>query len=446
MHALITRLRRLLATEHLRTLLRGAVLVMAVRVLGAALAYTSHVLLARWMGVFQFGLFIYAWIWVIVPAYLLPLGMSAAVVRFVPEYLTRAAPRRLRGVIAFSRRLTLASGLAYALLGTAVLRLLAPHLPAGHAPPLLLAVWCTPLFALMLLHEGLARSFDRVVLAFSPQYLWRPLGLLLLGGLLYSRGWPLDATLAMQLSILVCGVVLLGQMALFRHGLPATMRRARPVWQGRHWLRIAFPMLLVQGFDLLFLNTDLLVLGVFASPDQVGIYNAAVRTAGLISFVHYAVTSLAAQRFSALATRRDRARIERLLRTSVHLMFWPALAIAAALAMFGPTLLALFGPEFRAGYPTLLILIAGHLANAAVGPLSVLLNMTGHQAHNARIMGATALVNLALNLLLIPLWGIRGAALATVTAMLLTAALLARGVRRRFGFLALPLPRPAMHD
>ncbi len=426
--------------DSLRSLLHGAALVLAVRVLGAGLAWALQVLLARWMGAYEFGRFIYAWIWVIVPAYLLPLGLSVAVVRFVPRYLARGEPGPLRGVIAFSRRLTLATGLAYAGLGSGLLAVLAPHLPATYREPLALALWCTPLFALLLLHEGLARSFDRVLLAFSPQYLWRPLGLLLVCGALYAGGRPLDAPLVMQVSLAVCAAVLLAQMAAFRHGLPAAVRRAAPVWQGRHWLRVAFPMLLVQGFDLLFLNTDLLVLGAFRPPDQVGIYQAAARTAGLISFVHYAVEALAAQRFAALAIRHDTAGIERLLRRSVRLMFWPALAIATALLLLGPALLGLFGPGFDAGYPVLLILLAGHLARAAAGPLSVLLNMTGHEGHNARILGGTALANLAGNLLLVPAFGMHGAALATVGAMLLTSALLAWGVRRRLGLLALPLP------
>ena len=80
--------------------------------------------------------------------------------------------------------------------------------------------------------------------------------------------------------------------------------------------------------------------------------------------------------------------------------------------------LSLFGAEFTAASTALLILIAGQLVNAVTGPCNLLLSMTGHQATTARIMAGAVGVNLALNLALIPRFGIEGAAVATMLSTL----------------------------
>jgi O-antigen/teichoic acid export membrane protein len=89
------------------------------------------------------------------------------------------------------------------------------------------------------------------------------------------------------------------------------------------------------------------------------------------------------------------------------------LPIALVLLIFGRQILELFGEGFSAGYPVLAILVCGQLVNALAGPVGYLMSMTGHQNKAAAIVGFSACLNLALNGLLIPLWGMLGAAIAT---------------------------------
>ena len=86
-------------------------------------------------------------------------------------------------------------------------------------------------------------------------------------------------------------------------------------------------------------------------------------------------------------------------------------------------LLWLFGPQFVEGYPVMLILVVGFLFRSAMGPAEFLLNMLGQQTACAAVLVTTAILNIALNLLLIPAFGLIGAAAAT-SASLVTAALL----------------------
>jgi len=90
---------------------------------------------------------------------------------------------------------------------------------------------------------------------------------------------------------------------------------------------------------------------------------------------------------------------------------------AVVLVVAGPLALHAYGSAFTAGYPVLLILSIVQVAAATMGGLSgYLLTMTGHEWQASRVVVGTALLNLALTVVLTPLLGIVGAALATLVA------------------------------
>lgn len=82
--------------------------VFLVRVASAMLALVSQVLLARWMGKFEFGIYIYVWTWVLMIGALSEVGLSSAARRFIPEYSELKAVDRLRGFLVGSRWLAFA--------------------------------------------------------------------------------------------------------------------------------------------------------------------------------------------------------------------------------------------------------------------------------------------------------------------------------------------------
>jgi O-antigen/teichoic acid export membrane protein len=122
--------------------------------------------------------------------------------------------------------------------------------------------------------------------------------------------------------------------------------------------------------------------------------------------------------------------------------------------VFGEELLiTAFGPEYAGGYLALVVLATGQLLNAAAGSVGALLNMTGHARDTVAGLLAGAILNATLNLVLIPLYGIEGAAYATAITFVFWNVLLHRKVRQRLGiessaFLPTPLPKaaPATHS
>lgn len=420
--------------RNLAAIIKGSILVMAIRVAGAGSVYASHVLLARWMGRADYGVFVYAWTWVTVLAVLACLGFDNASVRFIPEYLTKQAWRPIAGIIQAARRTTATAGAAIAILGIMAVQLMGQRIDPAFVVPMQTAFLCVPLFALTLLYTGFARSFGWVGLAYSPQFIARPIVLTAaVGALLASGAYPSDIRV-MKLAFLTCIIILVAQAAFFARSLPCSAARAQPVYHMRHWRSVSMPLLLIQSYDLILAQADVLLLGLFVQPGDVAVYHAAVRTAGLISMVLYAVVALAGPKFASLAAEGKSAELETVALGSAHLVFWPSLIVAALLLLFGEKILDLFGEGFAAGYPLLATLILGHMFVATTGPVSTLLNMTGFQNQSARVLGCSATANIVLNFALIPLWGATGAAVATVASMVLAVIWFVIISKQRFGF------------
>src|SRR5947209_16761274 len=144
-----------------------------IRVLSAALAYLSQILLARWMGGSDYGVYVYVWTWVLLLGSMMDFGISASAQKIIPEYRTRGEHALLRGFLAGSRWMTFVVSTVLALLLAAVVRLLAPSIDANAIVPLYLDCIALPPFVVANTQDGIACSHDWMRLGLMPQFIVR---------------------------------------------------------------------------------------------------------------------------------------------------------------------------------------------------------------------------------------------------------------------------------
>jgi len=423
--------RKLGLGEDLSVVLRGAGLTLIIQLTAVGLNYGSQILLARWMGPFEFGVYVFAWSLALPISVAATIGLSGAVIRFVPQYLTTESWSRLRGLVRRSTMITLAVGLGIVAAGELLIFVLQPWLADYYVDPLRLALICIPFLSLIVLLSGLSRGFGWVGLAYAPQFLLVP-GLTVFGVVAFKLFvGPLTAIRVLGLAIAACAVTALWQAGRFRFAIPATVRGSQPSYDTRLWVRVAVPLFLSDGVFLLLWSADEVMLGSMMGPDEVSIYHACVKTAGLTLVFFNATTALAAPRFAALLVDRDRAHQEQFARSVSRWMFFPTLGLALALIGLGSIVLSTFGSTFVAGYPVLIVLALGYLAQAATGPVSAYLAVSGNQDAIVLVTAVAATTNVVFNLLLIPPFGVMGAAVASVLSALVYQAWQYVLVRRR---------------
>ena len=115
---------------------RLAATIFAIRVASAVMAYGAQILLARWMGTSDYGIYVYVWTWVLLLGSMMDFGISASAQKLIPEYRTHGQHALLRGFLSGSRWLTFAVSTVVALMLAGLVRLLSSWIDAASIVPL----------------------------------------------------------------------------------------------------------------------------------------------------------------------------------------------------------------------------------------------------------------------------------------------------------------------
>src|ERR1700694_4571513 len=131
--------------------------IFVIRVVSAALAYVSQILLARWMGGSDYGVYVYVWTWVLLLGSMMDFGISASAQKIIPEYRTRGEHALLRGFLSGSRWMVLVVSLVVSGLLAGVVKLLSPWIGADTIVPLYIGCITLPAFVVANTQDGIAR-------------------------------------------------------------------------------------------------------------------------------------------------------------------------------------------------------------------------------------------------------------------------------------------------
>lgn len=431
---IIARLRALLGgSSEASVTKRLAGTIFIIRVLSAALAYFSQVLLARWMGTSDYGVYVYVWTWVLLLGSMMDFGISASAQKIIPEYRTLGEHALLRGFLSGSRWITLAVSALVSLLLAGLVKALSPWMDASTVVPLYIGCATLPAFVVANTQDGIARSHDWMRLGLMPQFIVRQALIIGFTAGAFVLGFNLGATAAMLASAAAVWIAMIGQMVVLNRKLGGHVAPGPKAYDFRGWLAISLPILMVESFYLLLSYTDVLMLQQFRSSEEVGVYFAVVKTLALVSFIHYAMSATTAHRFAEYHALGDKPRLAAYVTHAIQWTFWPSLAATIVLLALGKPLLWLFGPQFVVGYDIMFIAAIGLVVRSAIGPVERLLNMLGHQHICALAYALAFVMNLILCFVLVPRFGGHGAAAATSIALTFETVLLFWIVRKRLG-------------
>jgi len=404
-----------------------------IRVVSAALAYLSQILLARWMGGSDYGIYVYVWTWVLLLGSMMDFGISASAQKIIPEYRTAGQHALLRGFLSGSRWMTFGVSSIISVLLAGVVKMLSPWIEAGEIVPLYLGCLTLPAFVVANTQDGIARSHDWMRLGLMPQFVVRQALIIGFTAGAFVLGLHLGAIMAMVASAGAVWIAMTGQMIVLNRRLAGHIEAGPRAYDFRGWLAISLPILLVESFYLLLSYTDVLVLQQFRSSEEVGVYFAVVKTLALVSFIHYAMSATTAHRFAEYHALGDKPRLSAYVAHAIKWTFWPSLAATIALLALGKPLLWLFGSQFVSGYDIMFIAAVGLVVRSAIGPVERLLNMLGHQHICALAYALAFVMNVVLCTALVPRFGGHGAAAATSISLTFETVLLFWIVRHRLG-------------
>src|SRR5436309_13862064 len=277
---------------------RAAGTAFLIRVASAALVYLTQVLLARWMGSFEFGVYVYVWTWVLLLGGVVDLGLASSAQRFIPEYAGLRQLDLLRGFLSGARWIVVTLATAWALIAAFGIWLFGAWVHSYETIPLFIACFALPLFTLGRIQDGIARSYDWINLALMPPYIIRSVLLILAMGAAYALKLPTDAATAMLAAVATTWVTVIGQTLVMNARLARKVAPGPRAYATGPWLAASLPIFMVEGFYLLLTHADVLLLRAYRSPDEVAVYYAAAKTLALVAFVSFSVSAATAHKFS----------------------------------------------------------------------------------------------------------------------------------------------------
>jgi O-antigen/teichoic acid export membrane protein len=412
---------------------RAAAIALVIRVSSAALAYVAQVVLARLMGQFEYGIFAYTWVGLLVFGALAALGLGDSPIRFIAQLRERGEIDHLRGFMRFAPAVVIAASIAAGVLVVAALPWVSPRIGAHYAMPLALMALCLPFACLQAFLECVGRSYGWTVPALLPVYILRHGLLLAFMVAAVALGFPASAVVGLGCVVLTLVVSLVYQAAAILLRMRAVLGPGPRAYRPAEWMRGSAPFSILYGSAYLSSFADVLVLSFFVSPAEIAIYFAATRIIQVVLIVPYAVMVGTAHLFSASHTRGDHDELQRLCRHASKTTFLVSgLAVGLVLAS-GEWLLGMFGEGFSAGYVPLVILAFGVVARVTAGPAEDLLNMTGYGGVSAYTSVASVIISIALTVALVIPFGIVGAAVGSAVALAGRALWLSVLAHRRLG-------------
>src|SRR5690242_5256903 len=218
---------------------RLAATIFIIRVVSAVMAYGAQILLARWMGTSDYGVYVYVWTWVLLLGSMMDFGISASAQKLIPEYRTRGEHALLRGFLSGSRWLTFAVSAVISLALAGLVKVLTPWIDAATIVPLYIGCATLPAFVVANTQDGIARSHDWMRLGLMPQFIVRQTLIIGFTAGAFVLGFNLGATAAMLASFAAVWLAMLGQMIVLNRRLAGHVEPGPKEYDFRGWLAVS---------------------------------------------------------------------------------------------------------------------------------------------------------------------------------------------------------------
>jgi O-antigen/teichoic acid export membrane protein len=405
-----------MTNSDLKTLATGTGAAFLGSVFGNAFVYLNGVVIGRLLGAEILGLYFLAFVVLQIANAVCRLGLPEGLLRFVAIHSAQGDLSRLKGTVLS----TIALAATTSTVAAAFLFLFAEPLFVylfKQADLVLYVQWfaiALPFLTVFLLLVSTIQALKRMDLVVLARDFIQPIIMFLLGIVCFYFIWR--SALSFLVGYLASVVLSLGVVFYcLGRACPALShtrltRSPKPMYQWKTLLMFSLPIGVADLAHYSFRWSDTLLLSFFRSASEVGIYNAALRTTLLLNLLAVSVNALYAPIIADHHHHNRHQEIEGILKTMVRWCLTLALPVVFTMGLLSEEILTLWGAEFVAGSTALKVLAASQLIFIISNLLAFTLLMCGKQYLELGNVACVTLVNIAANIVIIPRYGITGAA------------------------------------
>lgn len=383
--------------------------------------FITSVILARYLGVEDFGLYSLGLSIIIVLNTFTNVGLGQGIVRFVSIYRSEQNYSKVKGIFFSSLAISLSVGILTAAIVGIFSNQLSQIFVQGESLGIVLIILSLglPFNSIYIFIGAMSQAYKRIDYQNLIVNIARPLSYLLLILIFIFFNLNLTGiTLANSLSTLV--VVMIAVLLLLKIFPQIKESTIKPEYELKKLLAFSLPILVTGFTSMLLLRVDRIMIGYFSSETSVGIYNAAANAAINISFFLIPFVNIFAPMAAELYHQHKSEELKKAFQDVSRWLLVFTLPLFFVFVIFSNEILSVFGNEFQAGSTVLIVISLAQLINVFTGPVGVILKMSGHQNIDMFISFLVLITNILLNLILIPIYDMKGAAISTAISIALT--------------------------
>jgi O-antigen/teichoic acid export membrane protein len=414
---------------------RGAGIGFFGTMIGRALGLATQVALARMYGPALLGYYVLGMTVTQLVNVLSQFGMDNGVVRYVAHYRAENDDSRVRGTIFLSLAVTFCLSVALSVLLFLSAGFIANNVFSKPFLETVLRLFsvAVPFLTLMNMSLWATQGFQTVKYNAYVLQFYKPLMNLTLVITFYLLGAEILGAVAAYITSTAAGSAI--AIYYLRKVYPRLLDRSTtPKVESRAIMGASAPMIVANFTQFTNSWSSVTILGIFATAEAVGVFNAAVRVAVVSALVLHAFSGIFSPMISDLHKRGLLEELSRLYRDVSRWSFTGTLGLCLLTTVLSDRIMMIFGERFVSGWPVIAIVASAQMFYSSVGPASRLLAMTGHQ--NIVMLGTLGSVVsvVILGLALTPIYGVMGAAVGMAGGIIITNVITVLGVRWRLGF------------
>jgi O-antigen/teichoic acid export membrane protein len=379
--------------------------------------YITSIVMTRTVGSAIYGIFSIAYIVTWIAQVFSTAGLNQGLLRFVAFYKAKEDIPRLKGTIIFGTKVAFSLSLFFAVLLFLIADIIAVRL--FHNKDIEIAIKiliiAIPFLTISDLLLNCIQSFQIIKYQVYIQKVLQPSVRLIFLIMLFLIGLKLTALLISYVISAFIGLILASYYVL--KIFPIHKNQHSSVYEKKNLINFSLPLLFSQFLGLMTFYTDSLMLGYFKNDYDVGVYSAVFRVALLVIIPLTAFNTIFAPIISEQFSKNEMKKVEELFKIVTMWIFTLTLPLIPIFILFAEPIMRIFGNDFIRGSTSLIILGVGELINALVGSAGNILTMTGRAKINLFNALLFCALNIVLNYLFIPKFGINGAAIATASSI-----------------------------
>jgi len=405
--------------EELNLVAKGAGIFTFGYIFEAVVVFVTTIVLTRILGASDFGLYSLGLVVLQAGAVIALFGLNNGALKYISAYLASNDKERVKGMIIQAVSFPLIFGIVLGVVAYFCSGLIAGFFnKPGLTSVIKIFAFGIPFFALMQSAEAVTRGFKTAKYKVLGEKILKPSLNFILILLLYFLGFRLlGAVWAFVIAVFL--TVLFLFWCIKKVFPEISLKNVVSKFETKKLLTTSFSLMFVWIILLLLQWTDVSMIGYFLNSVQVGIYQVAARVSLLMIMFLSAFGTIFAPVISTLYHKRENQKLASTFKTVTRWGLSLTLLVFLVLIASSGEVMRIFGSSFILGTSSLIVLCLGKLVFVGVGVSGFILTMTGHEKLESLNALGVLILNIILNLILIPIFGILGAAIATAISLML---------------------------